>query len=95
MSGGRSWKPSPVSGLYGWTIGKDKPLTPRPPRGQHWIIGGDVDFSIFSLLSGVCVATCMCAGKPICFFNEKKNTEGNTARQRRGQKMEGLNDEVT
>lgn len=44
----------------------------------------------------VCVCVFMCVlGKPICFFNEKKNTEGNTARERGGQKMEGLNDEVT
>lgn len=99
LSGGRSWKPSPVSGLHGWTMGKDKPLKPRPPRQQDRIIAGDVDFSISSLLT-VCVRVCVCWR--VCvrvsqfdFLNEKKNTEGNTARERRGQKKEGLNDEVT
>jgi len=43
-------------------MGKDKPLTTRPPRGQHWIIAGDVDFSISSHLTGVC----MCAGVLVC-----------------------------
>lgn len=89
LSEGRSWKPSPVSGLHNWTMGN-----PDTPSSK----GTALDYCrrcwLFHLLSS---HWCVCGGggKPICFFNEKKNTEGNTARERRGQKMEGLNDEVT
>lgn len=91
LSGGRSWKPSPVSGLHCWTIGKDKRLKTPSSKGT----GQDYCRRcwLFYLLSShwmcmcVCVDTCVC-GEPIWSF--KKNTEGNTARERRGQKMEGL-----
>lgn len=49
---------------------------------------------LFSLGVYVCMCWHMCVcGEPIWSF--KKNTEGNTARERRGQKMEASNDEVT
>lgn len=69
LSGGRSCKPCPVSGLRGWTMGKDKPLTSRPPRVQHyWLFLSP----LFSLMF-VCV--CICWRVNVFAFSIKRKTQ--------------------
>lgn len=73
LSGGRSCKPCPVSGLRGWTMGKDKPLTSRPPRVQHYWLFLSPLFSLMFVC--VCVSVCICWRVNVFAFSIKRKTQ--------------------
>lgn len=55
LSGDRSWNPSPLFGLHGWTMGKDKLLKKSYPEGER---GGIIKGLTFYLLSSHFVCVC-------------------------------------
>lgn len=97
LSGGRSWKPSPVSGLHCWTMGKDKRLKTPSSKGT----GQDYCRRcwLFYLLSShwvcmcVCVDTCVYA---VSQFDLLRKTQKEIQRERgEDKRWRASNDEVT